>query len=237
MRQSAGRRRWTVAVTVPTGSLTVTRAMPDAGFGRDPGAGCDRGERDHLHGIVAESHALEGDAVHRAVVFADPAVGTAVVVDQDLAGLPAELLTKHRVADLDESATRCVATLAIDHDVERLLRANVVARPAENARRLVDVVDGVALETAQCGGDRLLIVPGQLDRGHIHALLGRKDGPLLPQVVVGIATGSAWRCPQAMASTMKDGPCTQSPPAKSLATLVCPPVSASSSLRGVSGTP
>src|ERR1700730_12362639 len=187
MRQSAGRRRWTVAVTVPTGSLTVTRAMPDAGFGRDPGAGCDRGERDHLHGIVAESHALEGDAVHRAVVFADPAVGTAVVVDQDLAGLPAELLTKRRVADLDESATRCVATLAIDHDVERLLRANVVARPAENARRLVDVVDGVALETAQCGGDRLLIVPGQLNRGHIHALLGRKDGRLLAQVVVGFA--------------------------------------------------
>src|ERR1700694_3012528 len=118
IRQNAGRRRCSEAVT-PTGSLTVTRAISDAGFGRDPWAGGDRGERDHLHGIVAESHPLEGDAVHRAVIFADPAVGAAVVVDQDLAGLPAELLTKHRVADLEESATRCVATLAIDHDVER----------------------------------------------------------------------------------------------------------------------
>src|SRR3982074_2399388 len=102
MRQKAGRRRCALAVTVPTGSLTVTRAISDAGFGRDPRAGGDRGERDHLHGVVAGADPLEGDAVHRAVVFANPAVGAAVVVDQDLAGLPAKVFAEHRVADLDE---------------------------------------------------------------------------------------------------------------------------------------
>src|SRR5260370_36072954 len=135
MRHSAGRRRWAVPVTVPIGSLTVTRAISDAGFGRYPG---DRGERDHLHGIVAEPNALKGDAVHRTVVFADPAVGAAVVVDQDLAGLAPELFTEHRVADLDESAARGVATLSVDHHVERLLRADVVAGATKDAGRLVD---------------------------------------------------------------------------------------------------
>src|SRR5438128_590716 len=171
MRQNPGRRRWAVDALVPTGSLRVTRAISDAGLGGDPG---DWSEWDHLHGIVAESNALESDAVHRAVVFANPAVGAAVVIDQDLAGLPAKLFTEHRVADLDESAARCVATFAVDHDVERLLRADVVARSAEDAGRLVDVVHGVALEAAQRSRDRLLVIPGQLDRGHVHALLGRE---------------------------------------------------------------
>src|SRR5467141_4062477 len=136
------------------GSLTGTRAISDADLCHALGA--DRGQRDHLHGIVAEAHALEGNAVHRAVVFANPAVGAAVVVDQDLAGLAAELFTEHRVANLDEAATRGVATLTVDHDIERLLRADVVTSAAQDAGRLVDVVHGVALETAQRGRDRLL---------------------------------------------------------------------------------
>src|SRR6202171_509295 len=123
IRQNAGSRRWPVTVTAATGSLIVARAMSDAGFGRDLGAGGDRGERDHLHGIVAEPNALEGDAVHRAVVFANPAVGAAVVVDEDLAGLPTELFAEHRVADLDEAAARGVAILAVDHAVEGFLGA------------------------------------------------------------------------------------------------------------------
>src|ERR1700726_4735635 len=184
IRQNAGRRRGAAAVTVPTGWLRVTRAISDAGSGRDSG---DRRERDHLHGIVAEPDSLEGDAVHWTMIFANPAVGAAVVVDQDLAGFPAELFAEHRVADLDEAAARGIATLAGDHHVERLLRADVVARSAKDAGRLVDVVHGVALKAAQRGGDRLFVVPGQLDRGHIHALLGRENGRLLAQVVVGFA--------------------------------------------------
>src|SRR4030081_573990 len=184
IRQNAGRRRWAPAVTVPTGSLTVARAISDPGFGRDPRAGGDR-ERDHLHSVVAEANPLEGYAVHRAMVFANPAVGATVVVDQDLAGLPAELFAEHRVADLDEPTARRIAILAIDHDVERLLGADVVACPAEDAGRLVDVMHGVALEAAQGGRDRLLVVPGKLDRGHVHALVGRKDGRLFAQVVAG----------------------------------------------------
>src|ERR1700719_3193427 len=184
IRQNAGRRRGAAAVTVPTGSVRVTRAISDAGFGRDPG---DWGERDHLHGIVTEPDSLECDAVHWTMIFANPAVGAAIVVDQDLAGLPAELFAEHRVADLDEAAARGIATLAVDHHVERLLRTDVVARPAKDAGRLVDVVHGVALKAAERGRDRLLVVPGQLHRGHVHALLGRKYGRLLAQVVVGFA--------------------------------------------------
>src|SRR6202035_3948494 len=130
MRQNAGRRRGAAAVTVPTGSLGLNRAHSEGRLCRDPG---DRGERDHLHGIVAEPDSLEGDAVHRTMIFANPAVGAAVVVDQDLAGLPAELFAEHRVADLDEAAARGIATLAVDHHVERLLRADVVARSAKDA--------------------------------------------------------------------------------------------------------
>src|ERR1035437_7959983 len=46
----------------------------------------------------------------------------------------------------------------------------------------------------------------------------------------------ATRCPQATASTMNDGPCTQSPPQNSLATPVWPPRSAATNPRWVSGT-
>src|ERR1700687_5750456 len=187
IRQNAGRRRCALAVTVPTGSSIVTRAISDGGFGRDLGAGGDRRERDHLHGIVAEANALKGDAVHRAVVFANPAVGAAVVVDEDLAGLPAELFTKHGVADLDEPAARGIAVLAVDPHVERLLGADIVAGAAEDAGRFVDVVHRVALEAAERGRDRLLVVPGQFDRGHVHPLLRWKDGRLFAQVVVGFA--------------------------------------------------
>src|ERR1700682_3648401 len=118
IRQHAGRRRGAAAVSVPTGSLRVTRAISDAGSARDPG---DRGERDHLHGIVTEPDSLECDAVHWTMIFANPAVGAAVIVDQNLAGLPAELFAEHRVADLDEAAARGVAILAVDHDVEGFL--------------------------------------------------------------------------------------------------------------------
>src|SRR4030081_3421243 len=148
IRQNAGRRRCAPAVTVPTGSLTVTRAISDAGLGRDPRAGGNRGERDHLHRVVAEPNALEGDAVYRAMVFANPAVGAEVVVDQDLAGLPAELLPEHRVADPNEAAAGGVAVLAVDHDDQRLLRAHVVTCPVKYAGRVVDVVHCVALEAA-----------------------------------------------------------------------------------------
>src|SRR5205823_4199630 len=106
---------------------------------------------------------------------------------ENLAGLAAELLAEHGVADLDEAAARGVTVLAVDNHVQRLLRADVVAGPTENAGRLVDMVDGVALEAAECGGDRLLVIPGEFDRGHVHPLLGRKDGRLLAQVVVRLA--------------------------------------------------
>src|ERR1700682_5884180 len=172
-RQSAGPRRPATAA-VPTFSATVTRAISGPRPGRDLTAGGHRGQGNHLHRVVAETHPLEGDAVDGAMVFADPAVRAAVVVDEDLAGFATELLAEYGVADLDEAAARCVPVFTGDYDVERLFRADVVAGAAEDAGRLIDVVDGVALEAAQGGGDRLLIVPGQLHRRHVHPLLSRK---------------------------------------------------------------
>src|SRR5207244_4689011 len=127
------------------------------------------------------------DAVEVTVVFADLAVSTAVVVAEALPGLAAELLAEHGVADLDEAATRGIAVFTGDDDVERLLRADVVAGATEDAGRLIDVVDGVALEAAQRGSDRLLIVPRQFHRRHVHPFLGRKNGRLLAQVIVRLA--------------------------------------------------
>src|SRR3981189_3034920 len=117
-----------------------------------PAAGRDRRQRDHLHRIIAEAHPLEGDAVDGAMVFADPAVRAAVGVAQALARLASELLAEHGFADLDEATARGVPVFAGDDDVQRLLRADVVTGAAENAGRLIDMVDGVALEAAQCRG-------------------------------------------------------------------------------------
>src|SRR2546421_10318439 len=119
MRQTAGGWRRATAITVPVRSLTETRAMSDGGFvGR---ARSHRGQRDHLHRVVAEAHSLESDAVDRAMVFADPAVRAAVIVHQDLAPLSTELFAQDGVADLDESAARGIAVLAVDDHVQRLL--------------------------------------------------------------------------------------------------------------------
>src|SRR5438270_7039432 len=138
----------------------VARAMSGPHPGWALAARGHRGQGDHLHGIVAEADALEGDAVDRTMVFADAAVGAAVIVDEDLTRLAAELLTEHGVADLDKAAARGVPVLSVDDHVQSLLRADVVAGAAENAGRLIDMVDSVALEAAQSGGDRLLVVPG-----------------------------------------------------------------------------
>src|SRR2546428_7721307 len=121
--QSAGpRRRATAAVA--TFSAMVARATSDPSLRRDLAAGCDRGQRDHLHRVIAEANPLEGDAVDGTMVFADPAVRAAVVVDEDLAGLAAEFFPEHGVADLDEPATRCIAVFAGDDDIQRLLGAD-----------------------------------------------------------------------------------------------------------------
>src|SRR5256714_15551343 len=116
-RQSAGPRR---AATVPTliSSVTVARAISGPDVRRPLGGGRDRGQRDHLHRIVTKAHPLEGDAVDRAMVFTDPAIRTAVVVHEDLAGLAAELLAEHGVADLDEAPARGVTVLAVDDHVQ-----------------------------------------------------------------------------------------------------------------------
>src|ERR1700738_2827014 len=185
-RQSAGPRRPATAA-VPTFSATVTRPISGPRPGRDLTAGGHRSQGNHLHRIVAETHPLEGDAVDGAVIFADPAVRAAVVVDEDLAGLATELLAAHGVGDLDEAAARGVPVFAGDDNVQCLLRADVVTGAAENAGRFIHVVDGVALEAAQRRGDRLLIVPRQFDRRHVHPLLGRQDGWLLARVIVRLA--------------------------------------------------
>src|SRR2546423_7432115 len=131
MRQMAGGWRRATAIAVPVRSLTETRAMSDRSFvGR---ARSHRGQRDHLHRVVAEADPLEGGAVDRAVVFAYPAVRAAVIVHQDLAPLSTELLAQDGVADLDEAAARSIAALAVDDHVQRLLRADVVAGAAEDA--------------------------------------------------------------------------------------------------------
>src|ERR1700737_1775064 len=121
-RQSAGPRRPATAA-VPTFSATVTRAISGPRPGRDLSAGGHRGQGNHLHRIVAETHPLEGDAVDGTVIFADPAVGAAVVVDEDLAGLATELLAEHGVADLDEAAARGVPVFASVGDAQCLARA------------------------------------------------------------------------------------------------------------------
>src|SRR5437762_14051036 len=118
-RQSAGPRRALTATL--TSSVTVARAMSDAHVRRPPGSGRDRSERDHLHRVIAEAHPLEGDAIDRAVVFTDPAIGAAVVIDQDFSRLAAEFLAEYGVADLDETPARGITALAIDNDVERFL--------------------------------------------------------------------------------------------------------------------
>src|SRR2546427_2885556 len=182
-----GPRRRATGVVAVSGSLTVPRAISDAGLRRDLPAGCDGGQGDHLHRVVAEANPLEGDAVDGAMVFTDAAVRTAVVVDQDLAGLSAEFLPEHGVADLDEAAARGIAVFTGDNHVQRLLGADVVAGATEDAGRLIDVVDRVALEAAQRRGDRLLVVPRQLHRRHVHPLLGWKDGGLFAQVIVRLA--------------------------------------------------
>src|SRR5438876_2163893 len=123
--------------------------MSDASFGGDLPAGCDGSQWDHLHRVIAEPDALEGNAVDPAVVLADPAVGAAVIVDEDLAGLAAKLLTEYGVANFDETAARRVTVLPVDDDVQRLLRADVVARTTQDAGRLVDMVHRIALEAAQ----------------------------------------------------------------------------------------
>src|SRR5207244_12539440 len=109
---------------------------------------------------------------------------SAVGLHENRACVAAALLAAHGVADLDEPPARGVTVLAVDDHVQRLLRADVVAGPTENAGRLVDMVDGVALEAAERGGDRLLVIPGELDGGHVHPFLRRKDGRLLAVVVV-----------------------------------------------------
>src|SRR2546426_2264723 len=168
--QSAGpRRRATAAVA--TFSAMVARATSDPSLRRDLAAGCDRGQGDHLHRVIAEANPLEGDAVDGTMVFTDPAVRAAVVVDQDLAGLSAEFLPEHGVADLDEAAARGIAVFTGDNHVQRLLGADVVAGATEDASRLIDVVDGVALEAPERRGNRLLVVPRQLHRRHVHPLV------------------------------------------------------------------
>src|SRR2546427_7480491 len=179
-----GPRRRATGVVAVSGSLTVPRAISDAGLRRDLPAGCDGGQGDHLHRVIAEANPLEGDAVDWTMVFTDPAVRAAVVVHQDLAGLSAEFLPEHGVADLDEAAARGIAVFTGDNHVQRLLGADVVAGATEDAGRLIDGVDRVALEAAQCGGDRLVVVPGQFHRGHVPPLLGREGGRLLTQVIV-----------------------------------------------------
>src|SRR5207245_9948476 len=106
---------------------------------------------------------------------------------QDLARLAAEFLTNHSVADFDEAAARGLALLPVDDDVEGRRGAYVVAGSAEDAGRLVDVVHGVALEAAERRGDRLLVVPGQLHRRHVHPLLRGQDRRLLAVVVIRLA--------------------------------------------------
>src|SRR5438067_1219650 len=132
-RHPGGRRRSRAAALTPaTRSSMVAFAISD-GVRRHPVAGGDRRQRDHLHGVVAEADSLKGDAVHRAMVLTNPAVGAAVVVDQDLSRLAPKLLAEHRVADLHEAAARGVAILAVDDDVERFFRADVVAGATEDA--------------------------------------------------------------------------------------------------------
>src|SRR2546427_8110365 len=114
-----GPRRRATGVVAVSGSLTVPRAISDAGLRRDLPAGCDGGQGDHLHRVVAEANPLEGDAVDGAMVFTDAAVRAAVVVDQDLAGLSAEFLPEHGVADLDEAAARGIAVFTSDNHVQR----------------------------------------------------------------------------------------------------------------------
>src|ERR1700730_2230000 len=98
------------------------------------------------HRVVDEPHALERDAVDRAVVFADAAVRAAVVVDVDLAFDAAALGITHRgLADQVLSARRALAVLTEHHHVDRLLRTHVVAGAAEDADRLVVVVHRIAL--------------------------------------------------------------------------------------------
>src|SRR5438094_3908403 len=186
-RQRGGKRRSATATVAVTGSPTVTRAISEAGFGGDLAAGGDGSQRDHLHRVIAEPDALEGNAVDGAVVLADSAVGAAVVVDEDLAGLAAKLLTEYGVANFDETTARRVTVLPVDDDVQRLLRADVVARATQDAGRLVDVVHRVALEAAQGRRDGLLVFPGQLDRRHVPPLVSGKDGRLLTVVVIGLA--------------------------------------------------
>src|ERR1700716_2121006 len=137
-RHRAGPRRPATAA-VPTFSATVTRAISDAGLRRDLPARCNRGQRDHLHRIVAEANPLESDAVDRAMVFADTAVRAAVVVDEDLAGFATEFLAKHGVADLHEAATRGVPVFTRDDHVQRLVGADIVASATEDEGRLTDV--------------------------------------------------------------------------------------------------
>src|SRR5438309_11309045 len=121
-------------------SAIVARAISDPGLGRDLAAGSDRGQRNHLHCVIAEANPLEGDAVDGTMVFADAAVGAAVVVDENLAGLATELLTEAGVADLDEAATGGIAVFTGDNDVQRLLGTDVVAGATEDAGRLIDMV-------------------------------------------------------------------------------------------------
>src|SRR6202171_2188483 len=118
-RQSAGPRRPATAA-VPTFSATVTRAISGPRPGRDLTAGGHRGQGNHLHRVVAETHPLEGNAVDGAVVFADPAVSAGDGVDEDLAGRATELPAEHGVADLDEAAARGVLVFAGDDNVQCL---------------------------------------------------------------------------------------------------------------------
>src|SRR5258708_3463285 len=92
------------------------RRSPRLSRGGDRDQLLELGQLAHAHGVVDEAHALEGDAVDRAVVLADAAVGAPVVVDEDLA----LVATGHRVAArglADQGvATRRALPVLPEHD-------------------------------------------------------------------------------------------------------------------------
>src|SRR5438270_141019 len=113
---------------------------------------------------------------HRAGLLADAAVGAAVVVDEDLPRVAAGLgIAAEGLAHEGLAARGALAVLAEDDDVDRLLRADVVAGPAEHADLAVVVVHRVALEAADRLDDRLAIGPGQLALRHVVALARLED--------------------------------------------------------------
>src|SRR2546428_6286739 len=104
-----GRARRGATNVVPATGSAVALATGGSDLGR---RGRHRRQGNHAHGVVGHPHPLEGDAVHRAVVLADAAVGAAVVADHDPAALAPELLAHDRLTALHEAPARGAALLA-----------------------------------------------------------------------------------------------------------------------------